>query len=360
MNLNDDVLNLILSFTQNPECVIVCKIWYNIIIKNSSKCLKCKKIIKMYDYVIWKTDKGDDLCHMHALHKDTYTVANVVITNILPLKNLFEKILMFAPKMPTYMNFISLFGDNSIFIRAKDESCEFIDENYDTKYFNKFIVKNTEAVANINVLKLYNFINSFNNDETFLFRINNKRQLGVKVQSSKDKYIIIYETEESIKCRPTFCIFDMSSNFIYDCMFEISLNDFKRTCNTFKTNTKNIEIECFTDKIIFTSKETNMQSIYESCSGSDHICMFCDNKIISISRNKEEFDDSKTICGTFKFENMKNIKPDYGINLIDTIEINNNVNLIGNIRILINHNMAIAFVYSNSQNGGWKYIYLTK
>ncbi len=230
MNLNDDVLNLILSFTQNPECVIVCKIWYDIIIKNSSKCLKCKKIIKMYDYVIWKTDEDDDLCHMHALHKDTYKILDVVITNILPLKNLFEKISIFAPELPIYMNFIYMGfskDDSSIVIRAEDETCRFIEKNCKPQYFNSFIGKSTEMIANINVLELYNFISSFDINEIFLFRINNKKQLEIKVQNLMDKYMLISQNKNLKKSRPRKKI-DISEYFVYDCAIEISFDEFKR------------------------------------------------------------------------------------------------------------------------------------
>ncbi len=64
MDLNGDVLNLIFSFTQNPKCIIVCKNWYNIIIKKSLKCLNCNKIIKYYNYKkLWITESGNLLCH---------------------------------------------------------------------------------------------------------------------------------------------------------------------------------------------------------------------------------------------------------------------------------------------------------
>ncbi len=332
MFLNDDVLNLILSFTQNPECVLVCKKWYNIIIKNSSICSECKKITKIYDYVIWKTDEGDDLCHMSALHKDTYKILDVVVTNILPLKNLFEKISIFAPELPIYMNFIYMgFGedDSYIIIRAEDENCRFIEENCDKQYFNDFIGKSTEMIANINVLEFYNFINSFNINEIFLFRINNKKQLEIKAQNVMDKYVLIPQNKNPKKSRSRKKI-DISEYFVYDCAIEISFDEFKKTYNKFKSDTKYIDIECSTNKITFTSRETNIQSIYNLCIESSCICK---NKIISNIRNKEKFSNSEIICGMFKFENLSNIE-----------NIGNNGKSNDKIGILIKHNTAVAFV----------------
>jgi len=63
MDLNDDMLNLILSKTDNYYCIGVCKQWYDIIIKNSIICETCNKIVKMYDTVLWITDDNDIVCH---------------------------------------------------------------------------------------------------------------------------------------------------------------------------------------------------------------------------------------------------------------------------------------------------------
>jgi hypothetical protein len=134
-------------------------------------------------------------------------------------------------------------------------------------------------------------------------------------------------------------------------MFEISFDDFRKTCLNLKTDTKSIEIKCFTNKIIFTSKETNKQSIYKLCSKNNDISVNFNNKIISIDRNKKIFDDTKIICGTFKFDNLSNIKTFERINLTENIQMNNDVNLFGNIEILIKHNVAIAFKYNYSQYG---------
>lgn len=69
MSLNEDILNIIFKNTNNYYCAIVCKQWYNIILKNSKICDKCTekhgchKIIQMYDNELWFTDPLDTVCH---------------------------------------------------------------------------------------------------------------------------------------------------------------------------------------------------------------------------------------------------------------------------------------------------------
>jgi hypothetical protein len=80
MDLNDDVLNLILSKTDNYYCIGVCKQWYDIIIKNSIICETCNKIVKMYDTVLWISDKSDIVCHGYYGDMDKYKILKRMIS----------------------------------------------------------------------------------------------------------------------------------------------------------------------------------------------------------------------------------------------------------------------------------------
>ena len=62
-NLCNDVLNLIISYSNNYYCIIVCKDWYNAVLQNSVTCKDCNKIIKMYDTDLWVSDDKDSFCH---------------------------------------------------------------------------------------------------------------------------------------------------------------------------------------------------------------------------------------------------------------------------------------------------------
>jgi hypothetical protein len=59
----DDLLNYIFQYTDNFNITLVCKQWYNIVLKNSVICDSCNKIVKMYDKDLWITDTYDDVCH---------------------------------------------------------------------------------------------------------------------------------------------------------------------------------------------------------------------------------------------------------------------------------------------------------
>ncbi len=322
MELNDDVLNLILSFTQKPECVIVCKKWYNMVIKNSPKCLNCNKITKMYDYCIWQTDDDDLVCHMHALHKNTYKTLDVEITNILPLKSLFEKMLVLMPKMSAFIYFITT-SRNYIIIYSKEKEYEFIDENSLMEFFSKFIGKTKNIIVEINVLELYNFINTFSNNEIFLFSVNNKNNLEIKIKNSMYKY----------KSNP---VTNPINSCAIDCSFEIEVYDFSTAICNIKNDTENVEVKCYADKIIFSSKETNKQNIYETgCNENDNFR----EGIVSIDRNKGRFKDTDILCGTFKLKNILNINAG-NLNIL-------NINSVTDIKFFMIHNTSLAITYVN-------------
>ena len=63
ITLCDDILNLIISQSNNYYCTIVCKDWYNAVLQNSIVCKDCNKIVKMYGTDLWFTDEDDSLCH---------------------------------------------------------------------------------------------------------------------------------------------------------------------------------------------------------------------------------------------------------------------------------------------------------
>ncbi len=322
MNLNDDVLNLILSFTQNPECVLVCKKWYNIIIKNAKLCSKCNKITKMYDYDIWQTDDDDLVCHMHALHKDTYKILDVEITNILPLKNLFEKMIKLMPKMSAFIHFTTNIY-NHIAIYTIEKRHEFIDETSSVKFFNDFIGKKKNIVVEINVFELYNFINTFDNNEIFLFSINNKNNLEIKIKNSIDKFTA------------TPVIDPINSCFV-DCTFEIEQHDFIMACYNIKDDTENVEVRCYNNKIIFSSKETNKESVHELVNNSVNDYR---EGITSINRNGAKFNDCDIICGSFKLRNiLKNDIENLKMSKFETIT---------SIKFVMLHNTALAITYLN-------------
>jgi hypothetical protein len=60
---NHDVLGVIYDFTNDEHCTLVCKEWYNIILKNSCQCVKCNKLYKIFGTTHWITDDEDPICH---------------------------------------------------------------------------------------------------------------------------------------------------------------------------------------------------------------------------------------------------------------------------------------------------------
>jgi hypothetical protein len=61
MNLINDTLNIIFRYSHNKNCILVCKLWYDIILQNSIKCKYCNKFTKIYDDDVKIID--DKICH---------------------------------------------------------------------------------------------------------------------------------------------------------------------------------------------------------------------------------------------------------------------------------------------------------
>lgn len=69
----EDVLDIIFRLSDNYYCFIVCKQWQQILLKSSHKCKKCNKVVKMYDTILWYTDKTNEICH--GFYDKTYTLS---------------------------------------------------------------------------------------------------------------------------------------------------------------------------------------------------------------------------------------------------------------------------------------------
>jgi hypothetical protein len=52
MNLINDTLNIVLKYSHNKNCILVCKLWHDIISQNSIKCKYCNKFTKIYDDIM--------------------------------------------------------------------------------------------------------------------------------------------------------------------------------------------------------------------------------------------------------------------------------------------------------------------
>ncbi len=322
MDLVNDVLNIILSFAKHPESAIVCKNWYSIIIENAKVCSKCNKITKIYSKYIWKTDYGDLLCHMHAKHKKIYKILDVKITNLLPLKGLFEKLLVMMPSINICMQFISS-NENCIKLCINNFVYEFVDENSNIQYFDKFVGKTEKIHVNVNVYELYTFIKYLNDNEPLLFRINNNGNLEIKGDNIMNLY--------------THTLIDYTYNsYGSDCIIEINSIKFSKMCNDFIDDTGYVTIECFTNKIICTSKDTNKKYIYELFNSKNYLInMHNGVDIVSIKLYNDNFGDSQPICGLFKFKN---------ISQLEYIKQYSKC-----IKIYIQHDKSTAIEYSDSQ-----------
>jgi len=132
-DLNNDVLNLILSKTDNYYCIGVCKQWYDIIIKNSIICETCNKIIKMYDTVLWITDDDDIVCHGYYGNMERYKI----------LKNIIKEMPLFLTKIKRVS--IGLWLSSISQYRFPNESIK----NVDDKWYDYALKINPMYIQNV-------------------------------------------------------------------------------------------------------------------------------------------------------------------------------------------------------------------
>jgi hypothetical protein len=81
--LNTDILNIIIPLSNNPHCLLVCKLWHKLTLQNSYVCKTCNKIVKVYDKEIWAYDKEDEYCHEYkGKLKDYRTFKKMVVYDV--------------------------------------------------------------------------------------------------------------------------------------------------------------------------------------------------------------------------------------------------------------------------------------
>jgi hypothetical protein len=77
--LCEDIINIIISLSGNNNCILVCKQWYNYILKNSQTCTTCNKIVKIYDIELYSSDDGDIFCHSYYGPLEDYKILKYIL-----------------------------------------------------------------------------------------------------------------------------------------------------------------------------------------------------------------------------------------------------------------------------------------
>ncbi len=243
MNLNDDVLGVIFSYINSPEIILVCKEWYNIIIKNSSICQKCKKITKLYDNIIWQTHVEDINCHMYNYQTKISKLADIELKNINPLKILFENLKKKA------LNEINIFfetNEDGNFMKINEMDCTksvVIEAKFNNKCFNKFKCKKKQIIIGVNVKEFNNCLNNYDNDSAFL---SVDSGTGFRLILSNKKTIT--KTIRIIDLPVGGCQFPQ---VVFDMSCKMDLKEVTTTFSNFYGDP--INIECSVNEINFTS-----------------------------------------------------------------------------------------------------------
>lgn len=186
-NLNvyhDDILDNIFQFVPNIELVLVCKKWYQIIVKKNNVCEKCNKIIKIYDKNIWETDECDVDCHMK--HSElNYKILDIELVNIIPLKHIFNVL----NKKNKIGEFVMIFKQNRIMHTQlmTNDRCSLFDITLNENYFSKYKIKTKKIFVGIQSQEFAQMLNHIDNDcKIYISVYNNYLTLGVL--NSKYRY----------------------------------------------------------------------------------------------------------------------------------------------------------------------------
>lgn len=90
--MNEDNLKTIIQYANNPQCILVCELWKNIMYNDCEKCEHCNKIIRIYNKMLY-TNKYPNKCHTKKsfIIKDTQLLRNID-NDFFVMMRIFEKI----------------------------------------------------------------------------------------------------------------------------------------------------------------------------------------------------------------------------------------------------------------------------
>ncbi len=243
MNLNDDVLGIIFSYIKSPDIILVCKEWYNIIIKNSPICSKCKKITKLYDHIIWKSDIEDINCHMYNYQTKRSMLADIELIDINPLKILFENL---KKKSLNEINIFFETKDDGNFMKINELNNTrsiLIDVKFNNKYFSKFKCKTKHLAVGVNVKEFNTCLNNCDDDSVYLSVYN--YGTGPRLILSNKKTVT-----QTLRLMDVPIQGSQIPQVTFDMSCQIDLKEFENTCNGFCGDP--ININCSTNEISFT------------------------------------------------------------------------------------------------------------
>jgi len=234
MNIPNDVLNLILSYTQYPECTLVCRDWHNLITQNGNICSKCNKITKMYDYDIWHSDDGDKKCHMNLMLR-------VEILHFQMLSNILNQL----EKLVDYCHMVFDNDKNMITIKEFTKDKEIISIQFGKSTFKFLMCKKNIIIIGVNIKEFNAYLNSFQCDGNLHLSIYSDTK-------SAPKYLNISANNKILKYGlPNINYIDINiPDYIYDAKCTMRIKDFINICKLFS---ENVTITCSANKISFKS-----------------------------------------------------------------------------------------------------------
>lgn len=252
--MDNFLLYVILKYSDNYNCALVCKKWYNLIVKD--KCGTCNKITNFVH--LWNTEDGDVNCHTHPTFRKDYKVLDVEIKNAKAFKTLLnalgigtrETTLVFKTDKDNN-NFIciqQLSNTRSIIVKADlDNTC-----------FSKFLCLKKELSIGIDVNEFFKLLRYVGNKETLTLSINKNSMYQLNISNKKvlHKCSVIDLPRENIQipqinwtnvfdvdmdiikfllCKNEIWISDITENVPFDNEYEIKyfimLGHFKKLCN---------------------------------------------------------------------------------------------------------------------------------
>jgi hypothetical protein len=77
--LNADILNIIFPYSLNKDCIFVCKLWHDIIIRCNQKCPKCNKVVNICGLELYANDENDEYCHEYYGQLEDYKTLKTMV-----------------------------------------------------------------------------------------------------------------------------------------------------------------------------------------------------------------------------------------------------------------------------------------
>lgn len=299
MELLDEIIGIIIQYSGNYFCGIVCKKWIMIIKHMDSICNECNKITSLGDKKLWITANNNKICHTNPHDIDKYKIIHFTVKDnkLKIICNMFRSL-----NDDPYYKYIKLMFCNA----NVSETCitiisttnKYMVRYTDYTYPNTFCYNNNKTAITVNLENLCDIfqeltdenhlsISVFKNFDIKRIHIKQSHIFEIKINTSDN---IVKHTHYIPICPGI----EHNTFKEYNITIVISIQEFFKLCNDTINVSNHVDVTMFRNAIKFTSSNTMVQT-YDT-----------HNAIVESSINKIDY-NSAISKNTFDMEKLMEI-----------------------------------------------------